>query len=66
MSKSYIVLKHTNYRAITMNKLPPKILVKTWLFTASRSDFIEAQTIAIHNIERVFKTVMAAVEYVES
>ncbi|MFT5851718.1 MAG: hypothetical protein ACI87J_001691 [Colwellia sp.] len=49
-----------------MNKLPPKILVKTWLYAASRADFIEAQTIAIQNIERVFKTMMAAVEYVES
>jgi hypothetical protein len=49
-----------------MNQLPPKILVQTWLFTASRADFIEAQAIAIQNIERVFKTMMAAIEYVES
>jgi hypothetical protein len=49
-----------------MNKLPPKVLVQTWLFAASRSDFIEAQTIAIQNIERVFKTIIAAIEYVES
>ncbi|MDX2370069.1 MAG: hypothetical protein QNK36_16975 [Colwellia sp.] len=49
-----------------MNKLPPKRLVQTWLFAASRTDFIEAQAIALQNIERVFKTMMAAIEYVES
>ena len=49
-----------------MNQLPPKILVQTWLFAASNSEFTEAQTIAIQNIERIFKTLMAAIEYVES
>lgn len=49
-----------------MNKLPPKILVQTWLFTASNSEFTEAQAIAIQNIERIFKTLMAAIEYAES
>ena len=49
-----------------MNKLPPKILVKTWLFVATRSDFKEAQSIAMKNIENIFKTMIAAIEYVES
>lgn len=49
-----------------MNELPPKILVKTWIYTASRSDFKEAQLIAMANIERIFETMMAAIEYVES
>ena len=49
-----------------MNKLPPKILVQTWLFTATRSDFTEAQAIALGNIEQIFKTIIAAIEYVES
>jgi hypothetical protein len=65
VSRGYIVPKYIT-RGIIVNKLPPKSLVKTWLFVASRSDYIEAQTVAIQNIERVFKTVIAAIEYVES
>lgn len=49
-----------------MNQLPPKILVKTWLFVATRSDFEEAQSIAMENIKQTFKTMMEAIEYAES
>ncbi|WP_168427364.1 hypothetical protein [Candidatus Colwellia aromaticivorans] len=49
-----------------MTQLPPKILVKTWLFIATRSDFTEAQAIAMENIEQIFETMMAAIEYVKS
>lgn len=49
-----------------MNKFPPKILVKTWIFTATRAEFTEAQAIAIENIERIFKTMKVAIKYVES
>jgi hypothetical protein len=51
-----------------MNQLPPKILVKTWIFLATKSDsdFKEARSIAMENIEQFFDTIMAAVEYSES
>ena len=49
-----------------MNQLPPKVLVQTWLFVASRSDFKEAQFIARENIEQIFTTMVAAIKYAES
>lgn len=49
-----------------MNLLPPKTLVKTWLFLATRADFYEAQSVAKENIEQTFKTMMEAIEYAEN
>jgi len=51
-----------------MNQPPPKILVQTWLFLAnsSESEFLKAKSIAMGNIEKTFKTIKAAIKYVES
>ena len=51
-----------------MDALPPKVLVKTWLFLAARSEpeFKEAQPIAIKNIRELFETTESAIKYVES
>jgi hypothetical protein len=49
-----------------MNQLPPKVLVKTWLFMTTRPDFEEAHCIAIDSIEQIFKTMVAAIKYAES
>jgi hypothetical protein len=50
-----------------MNQQPPKILVQTWLFVATNSEleFQTAKSIALSNIEQTFKTIKAAMKYVE-
>jgi hypothetical protein len=56
----------THYQKKIMNQPPPKILVQTWLFLATKSEFQTTKSIALGNIELTFKTIKAAIEYAES